>query len=147
MAATTVNEAAIGELTAIGRRQGRLGLDDVKRVLPVDRMSADELAEAMARLEDAGIEVDLDPDLLRPRYDAAPPLPAAAAAPPAEPAAASPPRHAASGGIATTGPSGPAHVYPAEPAARASRGAQPADMIVLGVVLAVCIVLILFFAA
>ncbi|HEY0525385.1 MAG TPA: RNA polymerase sigma factor region1.1 domain-containing protein [Stellaceae bacterium] len=146
MAATTVNEAALGELTAIGRRQGRLGLDDVKRVLPVDRMSAEELAEAMARLEDAGIEVDLDPDLLRPRYDAAPPLPAAAA--PAEPAAASPPRHAAGGGgAATTGLSGPVHVYPAEPAARASRGPLPADMIVLGVVLAVCIVLILFFAA
>src|SRR4051812_33829291 len=102
MAATTVNEAAIDELTAIGRRQGRLELDDMKRVLPVDRMSADELAEAMARLEDAGIEIDLDPNLLRPRHDAAPP-PAAAAAAPAEPAAASPPRHAA-GGAAATGP-------------------------------------------
>lgn len=146
MAATTVNEAAIDELTAIGRRQGRLGLDDVKRVLPVDRMSAEELAEAMARLEDAGIEVDLDPALLRPRYDAAPPPPAVAAAP-AEPAPASPPRRPAGGGAATTRPSGPVHVYPAEPAARASRGPVPADMIVLGVVLAVCVVLILLFAA
>jgi hypothetical protein len=144
-----VNESAISELTAIGRRQGRLRLDDVKRVLPVESMSADELAEAMTRLEEAGIEVDLDPDLLRPRHDAAP-QPTVAAGPsatatPAEPATASPPpRPAAAAGRS----GGHVHVYPAEPAAHGRRGsALSADAIVLGVVVAVCIFLIIAFAA
>ncbi len=53
-----------------GRRGGRLTVEDLGRVLPLDSMSATEVAEAVERLERAGIDVDMDPALTRPHPDA-----------------------------------------------------------------------------
>jgi len=68
-------------------------------LMPIDRLGADELAATIARLEDAGIEVELDPELLGarpPGEPAAPPVAARLPESEAEaPAAVRPwPRHA-----------------------------------------------------
>jgi hypothetical protein len=53
-----------------GRRGGRMSVEDLGRVLPLDTMSATEVAEVVERLERAGIDVDVDPMLTRPHPDA-----------------------------------------------------------------------------
>jgi hypothetical protein len=64
------HEPAIRRLQEIGQRQGHLTLEQVKSLLPVDEMTPDEIGRALLQLEEAGVEVQLDEDLLRPRPDA-----------------------------------------------------------------------------
>jgi hypothetical protein len=64
------HEPAIRRLQEIGQRQGHLTLEQVKSHLPVDEMTPDEIGGALLRLEEAGVEVELDEELLRPRPDA-----------------------------------------------------------------------------
>ncbi|WP_448188591.1 hypothetical protein [Azospirillum sp. sgz301742] len=52
------------------RRGGRMSVEDLGRILPIDSMPATEVAEVVDRLERAGIDVDLDPMLTRPHPDA-----------------------------------------------------------------------------
>lgn len=52
----------------MGRQRGRLDIDDIRRALPVDAMSIEELADVLARLEEAGIPVEIDSVLLTPRH-------------------------------------------------------------------------------
>lgn len=59
----------IERLKKMGRRFGHVTLDQVKSVLPVEQMSSEEIGRAMARLESAGIEVEIDPEFLRSRTD------------------------------------------------------------------------------
>jgi hypothetical protein len=53
----------------MGRQRGYITLDQIKSVLPVEQMTGEEVAEAMARLELAGIDIQIDPELLRSRAD------------------------------------------------------------------------------
>lgn len=53
-----------------GRRGGRMSVEELGRILPLDSMSATEVAEVVERLEFAGIDVDVDPMLTRPHPDA-----------------------------------------------------------------------------
>lgn len=53
-----------------GRRGGRMNVEELGRILPIDTMSAAEVAEVVDRLERAGIDVDVDPMLTRPHPDA-----------------------------------------------------------------------------
>lgn len=64
-----IDETAYTRLEEIGRRERRVTTDDMRRLLPIDRMSSADLAGVIERLERAGIEVDVDPVLLRPRGD------------------------------------------------------------------------------
>jgi hypothetical protein len=52
----------------MGRQRGGLDIDDIRRALPVDAMSIEELADVLARLEEAGIPVEIDSVLLTPRH-------------------------------------------------------------------------------
>jgi hypothetical protein len=61
-----IEERTVQELIALGRPTGHLTSEQLKQVLSVESMSIDELAEVVLRLERAGIDVDLDPDLLEP---------------------------------------------------------------------------------
>jgi hypothetical protein len=38
----------------LGRRRGGLQIDDIRQALPVDTMTIEELADVVARLEEAG---------------------------------------------------------------------------------------------
>ena len=52
----------------LGRRRGGLEIDDIRQALPIDTMTAEELAGVLARLEEAGIPVEIDPVMLTPRH-------------------------------------------------------------------------------
>lgn len=63
------HDAAVERLIEQGRRTGRLTTDDLNRALPIQSMSAEEIAAVVDRLDAAGIDVDVDERLTggRPR--------------------------------------------------------------------------------
>ncbi|TNC12410.1 hypothetical protein FF100_16450 [Methylobacterium terricola] len=90
------DRTTLDRLIALGRSRGGLGPDDLRQALPVDRMSAEDIALVLIELEEAGVPVDPDEVLLQqgrplPPGGAVrlPEPPAPAAAPP--PAPESPP--------------------------------------------------------
>lgn len=58
-----IDEQKLAKLRELAAPRGFLTTDDVRQALPVERMSADEIAMLMLRLEEAGIAVELDADL------------------------------------------------------------------------------------
>lgn len=52
----------------MGRQRDGLDVDDIRRALPVDAMSIEELADVLARVEEAGISVEIESTLLTPRH-------------------------------------------------------------------------------
>ena len=70
---------SLARLVELGRRQGELATQDLREALPIDRMSDEELARTIAYLEDQGVEVTLNPDLLAPPPRSAPEVREAAA--------------------------------------------------------------------
>lgn len=64
-----INEAAYQRLEAHGRCDGRITVEEMGRELPVEEMDPVEIAEVVDRLERAGIDVDVDPALLKPHPD------------------------------------------------------------------------------
>lgn len=63
------HDAAVQRLIEQGRRTGRLTTEDLSRALPIQSMSAAEIAGVVDRLDAAGIDVDVDERLTggRPR--------------------------------------------------------------------------------
>lgn len=61
------HDLAIRRLRQMGGQHGQVTPDQIKSVLPIDEMTPGELARAMVHLEEAGVEVILEEDLLRPR--------------------------------------------------------------------------------
>lgn len=63
-----INDTAFRRLVEMGREQGFVTLDQVSAVLPIDSMSQRELAETLDRLEQSGVSVEVDEELMhRPR--------------------------------------------------------------------------------
>jgi hypothetical protein len=58
---------SLASLAELGRRREQLTTADVQTFLPIDAMSSEEIARAISYLEDQGIEIMVDPDLLFPR--------------------------------------------------------------------------------
>jgi hypothetical protein len=54
------------QLLALGEQQGGLTTHDLQQVLDVDRLSIEEISDILARLEHAGISVDIDAAQLSP---------------------------------------------------------------------------------
>lgn len=46
-------------------------MEDVQRMLPLDSMTIEELSHVVARLDEAGFDLEVDPDLLLPGNDTA----------------------------------------------------------------------------
>ena len=60
----------LNRLIQLGRQRGALTVDDLRHTMPLDQMSAEDVADVIARLEAAGVAVELDPALLVPnRHD------------------------------------------------------------------------------
>ena len=95
-----IDSSALGRLLDLGRNQGHLTTDDLRRALPIDAMGADEVALVVAHLEDAGVAVEIDENLFAPHPDARPTQPRGAEIMPlpgrSEPRAENRPRAAAS---------------------------------------------------
>jgi hypothetical protein len=51
-------------LVALGRSKGSLDFDDIKESMPVETMTTEDLASLVILLEEHGIAIDLDPELL-----------------------------------------------------------------------------------
>ncbi|MET7242168.1 RNA polymerase sigma factor region1.1 domain-containing protein [Methylobacterium sp. EM32] len=108
------DRATLDRLVALGRSQGGLGPDDLRRALPVDRMSAEDIALVLIELEEAGISVDPDEALL----GTGRPLPPAGTVRLPEPGAEAPPPLAPETPPAATAPPAPKPRDAAPPAAR-----------------------------
>ncbi|QRE74250.1 RNA polymerase sigma factor region1.1 domain-containing protein [Methylobacterium aquaticum] len=54
------DRTTLDRLIALGKSRGGLTPDDLRRALPVDRMSAEDIALVLIELEEAGISVDPD---------------------------------------------------------------------------------------
>ncbi|SFU41626.1 Sigma-70 factor, region 1.1 [Methylobacterium sp. 174MFSha1.1] len=108
------DRATLDRLVALGRSQGGLGPDDLRRALPVDRMSAEDIAMVLIELEEAGISVDPDDSLL----SSGRPLPPAGTVRLPEPATGAPPPPAPDTPSAATAAPAPTPRAAAPPAAR-----------------------------
>lgn len=54
----------LDRLITLGRRQGQLTTEDLRATLPVESMSAEEIALIVVHLEESGIAVELEDSLL-----------------------------------------------------------------------------------
>lgn len=62
---STLSDQHIAALVRIARQQGQIGVEEIARVFPLAEMSPSAVAALVLRLEEVGIEVDLDPALFR----------------------------------------------------------------------------------
>lgn len=69
-------DPVVDRLIALGRSKGSLTFEDLRRNLPIANMSGVEIAEAVARLEEAGIAIDVDDELTAPHSDQSEEFPA-----------------------------------------------------------------------
>jgi hypothetical protein len=113
--ATSIPPDALLRLKERGRATGQLTVADLAKELPVDGMDAEDVALVIAHLEEAGIPVTLDAELLTPR----PGTPAAT--PPAFELPRDPQGNAAPASPATSEASPPRF----SPAARPAPAARP----------------------
>lgn len=67
-----INKDTLDRLLALGRRQGHLTTEDLRRALPIASMEADEIALVVVHLEEAGVNVELDDSLLAGSADPSP---------------------------------------------------------------------------
>lgn len=62
----SVNEAALIELIDLARRRGGISMEDLREALPIDSMTVEDISHVLARLDEAGFDLDIDPALLSP---------------------------------------------------------------------------------
>jgi hypothetical protein len=62
----SLDEAALIELMDLARRRGGLAVEDLRAALPIDSMTIDEISHVLARLDEAGFDLEIDPALLLP---------------------------------------------------------------------------------
>lgn len=67
-----IDESALRRLIEHGRRRGRVTTEDLHLALPIPTMDATEIAAVVERLEDAGLDVELDERFSVGRRPAAP---------------------------------------------------------------------------
>jgi Sigma-70 factor, region 1.1 len=65
-------EAALIDLIDLGRRRGSLTMEDFRKALPLDSMTVEDISHAIARLDQAGFDLEIDPTLLLPGHQSAP---------------------------------------------------------------------------
>jgi hypothetical protein len=63
----------LDRLIDLGRRQGQLTTEDLRASLPIESMSAEEIALIVIHLEESGVAVELEDSLLRPNPGPTPP--------------------------------------------------------------------------
>ncbi|MFE1602385.1 RNA polymerase sigma factor region1.1 domain-containing protein [Methylobacterium sp. ID0610] len=96
-----IDRASLDRLIARGRAQGQLTTEDLRRDLPISGMSPDAIALLLVELEEAGVPVELEEELLAPGRPVRSALPPAAALPRQREAAAGPPPAATASTSAT----------------------------------------------
>lgn len=59
-----IERSAFERLIEKGRRRGGLSAEDLRAALPIERMSADDIAMVVLQIEEEGVQVELDDELL-----------------------------------------------------------------------------------
>ncbi|MBX9758393.1 MAG: hypothetical protein K2Y29_06415 [Beijerinckiaceae bacterium] len=59
-----IDDAGFDAIREQGVRRGFVTTNDLRSALPIDQMSADEIALVVVRLEEEGVAVELDDDLM-----------------------------------------------------------------------------------
>lgn len=67
-----LSEAALLELISLARQRGGISMEDLRKALPIDSMTEADVAHVVARLDEAGFDVEIDPTLLLPEGKVAP---------------------------------------------------------------------------
>ena len=62
------DDPAVERLVALGRRRGYVTFDDLRQALPIATMSEAAIAQAVSRLEQAGIIIEVDEELVEPAH-------------------------------------------------------------------------------
>jgi hypothetical protein len=70
-----ISDNDFDRLIELGSRKGRLDIDDIKEMMPVETMTTEDLAGLVILLEEHGIAIELDPELLMPGNWPPPPTP------------------------------------------------------------------------
>jgi len=71
---TSLSPADLQRLRAAAQARGRLTLEDLTRILPIELLSTEQIARVVGQLEDANIDIEIDPALMRSPRKAAPTL-------------------------------------------------------------------------
>lgn len=95
----TIDRGTLDRLIALGRDRGELSADDLRVVLPVERMDVDALVLVMLELEAAGVSVE--PEAFGPPADR--PVPTALTLPRQDPGTVPPAGRAEGAGAAAVG--------------------------------------------
>ena len=66
------HEAALVDLIDLARRRGKLTMEDLRNALPLESMSVEDISLVLTRLDKAGFDLEIDPDLLLPENKIAP---------------------------------------------------------------------------
>jgi hypothetical protein len=69
----TIDEANLTKLLADARQRGSVSLEDLRKELPIDSMAIEDISVVLARLDEAGFDLDIDPALLSSTHHAPPP--------------------------------------------------------------------------
>jgi hypothetical protein len=67
-----LDRTILDRLTILGRERGHLTTEDLRLNLPVERMSAEEIALIVVQLEGSGVAVELEDSLISPAPEPAP---------------------------------------------------------------------------
>lgn len=59
-----LSEAALIELISLARQRGGVSIEDLRKALPIDSMTAEDISHVLARLDEAGFDLEIDPRLL-----------------------------------------------------------------------------------
>ncbi len=132
---TMTKDAVVDTLTRLAAGRGALSAQELRQVVRVEAMSVEDIAALVAALEDRGIAVEIDPDLLAPRHPLSREARAAAAV---RPRAESPRPAPPAGPVGET--SGSAAASSAPPPSRPAR--QPSQGAVAVAVLAAAVVVV-----
>lgn len=57
-------DTAVDTLVRLGRCKGGVTIEDISRIIPIERMTLQEVGDLVLRVEEAGIPVAIDPVLL-----------------------------------------------------------------------------------
>lgn len=69
----TIDEAILTKLVAGARQRGSISLEDLRKELPIDSMTIEDISVVLARLDEAGFDLEIDPALLSSTHPASPP--------------------------------------------------------------------------
>lgn len=57
----TLDARALDELVDTARQHGGVSIEDVRRRVPIERMTVEELSHVLARLDEEGLDLEIDP--------------------------------------------------------------------------------------